>query len=248
MPPVLVSAAAFAIALWAAAGFGIPAVAAEPPASSIVASEGPQSASGQENAGANRDGNILPANEDWHHSLASAAARAQEMVESSATKVPALLIALSAILALPLVALLSYLVHTAGRRKARRAAIRAGHKEPDPMEPTAEWPDGDALAQASHDAWLRLEGGGADTLPLAGHTIRIGRHHDNDIRLPDTTVHIYHAVIERTQDEAFFITDLSGKMGNGMRINGERLDRVQLSNGDVIELGRTRLKFESASV
>ena len=82
--------------------------------------------------------------------------------------------------------------------------------------------------------------------PLAGQLIRIGRHQDNDIRLPDTSVHRYHAVIERTPDEAFVITDLSGKDGNGVRVNGERLSRAQLADGDVIELGRTRLKFESA--
>ena len=59
-------------------------------------------------------------------------------------------------------------------------------------------------------------------------------------------VHRYHAVIERTPDEAFVITDLSGKDGNGVRVNGERQSRAQLADGDVIELGRTRLKFESA--
>jgi pSer/pThr/pTyr-binding forkhead associated (FHA) protein len=88
---------------------------------------------------------------------------------------------------------------------------------------------------------------GADgTLPLSSRLIRIGRHQDNDVRLPDTSVHRYHAVIERTLEEAFVITDLSGKDGNGVRINGERLSRAQLTDGDVIELGRTRLKFESA--
>ena len=36
-----------------------------------------------------------------------------------------------------------------------------------------------------------------------------------------------------------------GKDGNGVRINGARLPRARLADGDVIELGRTRLKFES---
>jgi pSer/pThr/pTyr-binding forkhead associated (FHA) protein len=116
------------------------------------------------------------------------------------------------------------------------------------MQPNAELPESEAPPLWSHGAWLRLENGEAQTLPLSGHTIRIGRHQDNDIRLPDSTVHIYHAVIERTQDEVFVITDLSGKNGNGMRVNGQRLARAQLTDGDVIELGRTRLKFESAPV
>ena len=36
--------------------------------------------------------------------------------------------------------------------------------------------------------------------------------------------------------------------GNGVRVNGERLARAQLADGDIIELGRTRLKFESVPV
>ena len=49
-----------------------------------------------------------------------------------------------------------------------------------------------------HEAWLTVEGGDAGTLPLDSRLVRIGRHQDNDVRLPDTTVHRYHAVIERT--------------------------------------------------
>ena len=94
----------------------------------------------------------------------------------------------------------------------------------------------------------RREDGNAGTLPLAGQTIRIGRHQDNDIRLPDTSVHRYHAVIEQTAEEEFVITDVSGTDGNGVRVNGERLARAQLADGDIIELGRTRLKFESVPV
>jgi pSer/pThr/pTyr-binding forkhead associated (FHA) protein len=59
-------------------------------------------------------------------------------------------------------------------------------------------------------------------------------------------VHRYHAVIERTPEEAFIITDVSGKDGNGMRINGERKAKGQLADGDLIELGRAKLRFENA--
>ena len=85
-------------------------------------------------------------------------------------------------------------------------------------------------------------------MPLAGQVIRIGRDRDNDIRLPDASVHRYHAVIEHTPEEAFVITDLSGKDGNGLRVNGKRLTRAELADGDLIELGRTRLRFESVPV
>jgi pSer/pThr/pTyr-binding forkhead associated (FHA) protein len=55
-------------------------------------------------------------------------------------------------------------------------------------------------------------------------------------------------VIERTPDEAFVIADLSGKDGTGLRVNGERKERAQLADGDLIELGRSRLRFENAPV
>ena len=98
----------------------------------------------------------------------------------------------------------------------------------------------------SHSAWLTLEGGNATTLPLDSPVIRLGRHHDNDVRLPDASVHRHHAVIERVSDEAFVIRDLSGRGGGGVLINGQRRQEAQLVDGDLIELGRARLKFESA--
>jgi pSer/pThr/pTyr-binding forkhead associated (FHA) protein len=99
-----------------------------------------------------------------------------------------------------------------------------------------------------HEAWLVVGDGGGQTLPLALQATRIGRHQDNDVRLVDPSVHRYHAVIERTSGDEFVITDLTGKEGNGVRINGERHERAHLVDGDVIELGRTRLKFESVPI
>lgn len=90
-----------------------------------------------------------------------------------------------------------------------------------------------------HEASLTLEDGHSGTLPLAGQMVRIDRHPDNDICLSDTAAHCYHAAIERTPEEAFVITDLSGKIGNGMRVNGGRLARARLRDGDMTELGRS---------
>jgi len=235
MPPALISAALLAIALWAAPALVFAASAAEQPAPAAAAR-------------ANQSSNTLPANEDWRHSFAAAVTRARALVEGAYARAPTLVVALSAFLVLPAVALVSFLVRSWARRKALQASIRTAQLR---AESTPQ-PSEDAASEASplwpHEAWLTLEDGHTGTLPLAGQTIRIGRHQDNDIRLPDTSVHRYHAVIERTPQEAFVIIDLSGTAGNGMRINGERLARAQLSDGDVIELGRTRLKFESAPV
>jgi pSer/pThr/pTyr-binding forkhead associated (FHA) protein len=53
-------------------------------------------------------------------------------------------------------------------------------------------------------------------------------------------------LIQRTHEEDFVITDLSGKDGNGVRVNGARQDQTRLNDGDLIELGRAKLKFEHA--
>jgi hypothetical protein len=185
--------------------------------------------------------------EDWRSSFTATVARVRALLQAGYERAPALVIALCAFLVLPAVALASFLVQWTARRRSRRAAVRAAELRAGDTGPSTEMPIGGDMPLWSHEAWLTVEGKDAGTLPLDSRLIRIGRHQDNDVRLPDTTVHRYHAVIERTPDEAFVITDISGKGGNGVRINGERLPRAELADGDVIELGRTRLKFESAS-
>ena len=190
--------------------------------------------------------------EDWRRSFTATLARARALLEDGYQRAPVLVIALCGFVVLPAVAMVSFLVQGVAGRRARRAAIRAAQLRAGDAEPTTEMTTGADMPLWpplwNQGAWLTVEGGGAGAgaLPLDSRMIRLGRHQDNDVRLPDTTVHRYHAVIERTSEEAFVITDLSGKEGNGVRINGERQSRAQLADGDVIELGRARLKFESA--
>ena len=111
-----------------------------------------------------------------------------------------------------------------------------------------EIPKSAATSAPQSQGWLTVEGRSGGPTPLAGDLIRIGRQEDNDIRLADRSVHRYHAVIERTADEAFMIKDISGQDGSGVRINGEPKAEARLADGDVIELGRARLRFENAPV
>lgn len=83
----------------------------------------------------------------------------------------------------------------------------------------------------------------ADVHRIDSNMIRIGRHEENDIRLASQTVHRYHAVLHRTPEQKFVITDLSGPQGNGVVVNAERVDQVALAAGDLIELGDVRLRF-----
>ena len=153
------------------------------------------------------------------------------LLEAGYRLAPALVVTLSAFLVLPAIAVASLAVHAAARRKARAAMRARGAAEAEPFA-------------GPQQAWLAH--GDADAMPLRGALVRLGRHEENDIHLPDSSVHRYHAVIEHTPDAGFVITDLSGRDGNGVRINGARQARAALADGDVIELGRTRLTFATA--
>lgn len=93
-------------------------------------------------------------------------------------------------------------------------------------------------------AVLREVGEAGTAYPLEGSMIRIGRHGDNDIQLASQTVHRYHAVLHVTPRQSHVLTDLSGPEGNGVLVNGHRIEQAELTGGDVIELGDVKLCFE----
>ncbi|RUP08553.1 MAG: FHA domain-containing protein [Hyphomicrobium sp.] len=74
--------------------------------------------------------------------------------------------------------------------------------------------------------------------------LRIGREHDNDIRIPSRSVHRYHAAIHRDSDD-WRITDLTGVESNGLIVNGRRCCEARLNDGDLIELGPGKLRFRA---
>jgi pSer/pThr/pTyr-binding forkhead associated (FHA) protein len=74
---------------------------------------------------------------------------------------------------------------------------------------------------------------------LSGERTTIGRSPDNDIQLDDPTVSGKHAVIIG-QDEVF-IEDLNST--NGVFLNGNKVNRTQLQNRDMIAIGRHKLEF-----
>jgi FHA domain len=179
----------------------------------------------------------------WLQGLSGLAQDALAVVSAGYRKAPVVVIVLSALVILPAVALFSFLVRGAARWFRRRGSSPSA---------SAEWTRaaGSALDGPGWptQAWLAIDGEAAGTHPIAGEMIRIGRHPDNEIWLTDTSVHRYHAVIHRTEDADFFITDLSGTEGNGVRINGARRSQSQLANGDIIELGKARMTFASVPI
>ncbi|WP_375766387.1 FHA domain-containing protein [Archangium gephyra] len=87
---------------------------------------------------------------------------------------------------------------------------------------------------------------GADvgrTFALAEASTELGRGKEVSVRLRDIAVSRRHARI-RHQDGAFLLEDLGSP--NGVYLNGKRVDAPSpLHEGDVIELGRTLLRFQA---
>lgn len=76
-----------------------------------------------------------------------------------------------------------------------------------------------------------------------GDEMSLGRHTDNDIMISDSRASRYHARVTR-RGESFFLEDRSSS--NGTFVGDERLSpeiQRELTDGDVIRIGSTRLIF-----
>ena len=72
------------------------------------------------------------------------------------------------------------------------------------------------------------------TFSLTGTEVTIGRRPGNDILLEGEKISRDHAVIRR-EGRSFRLVDLGS--ANGTHVNGQRIERVELSNGDRIKIG-----------
>ena len=93
-------------------------------------------------------------------------------------------------------------------------------------------------------AWIQFLDAASTKVPIGATNVNIGRHPDNDVHLENQSVHRQHAVIHM-KDNAFVINDLGTK--NGVIVNGQRVDKKQLANGDLVELGEVRFRFMSGN-
>jgi hypothetical protein len=69
----------------------------------------------------------------------------------------------------------------------------------------------------------------------------IGRSRDCDIQLSDANVSRRHAEV-RQEGASYWVVDLGST--NGMEVNGKRVKRAKLRDGDTITLGSTEITFE----
>lgn len=163
-------------------------------------------------------------------------------LHASYAHAPALVMGSVAMLAVPPLAVLGLVLRRRGRERAdttltlrpRRpsTSVSPGDRDSDGMT----WPV---------DAWIEIEGKDGARFPLGREMLRIGREDDNDVTLPLRTVHRYHAVIHRNEHAEIMLVDTSSAGGNGVAVNGTRVTRERLKNGDVIEIGEARLKFST---
>jgi hypothetical protein len=75
---------------------------------------------------------------------------------------------------------------------------------------------------------------------VKGRRVVIGRSRDCDIQLADANVSRRHAEL-RQEGASYWIVDLGST--NGMEVNGQRVKRAKLRNGDTITLGSTEVTF-----
>ena len=69
----------------------------------------------------------------------------------------------------------------------------------------------------------------------------LGRSRDCDIQLADANVSRRHAEL-RQEGASYWIVDLGST--NGMEVNGKRVKRAKLEEGDTITLGSTEITFD----
>lgn len=92
--------------------------------------------------------------------------------------------------------------------------------------------------------WLVLPNG--QNFDLRG-TCSLGRAPDNSLPIVDDQVSRRHAIIHAQGENEFWLVDLGSS--NGTAINGRRVAQpVPLHKGDVIELGASRLEFQTEAL
>jgi pSer/pThr/pTyr-binding forkhead associated (FHA) protein len=77
-------------------------------------------------------------------------------------------------------------------------------------------------------------------VPITGDRVLLGRSRECDIRLGDANVSRRHAEVRR-EDDTYWVVDLGST--NGTELNGRRVERAKLSDGDRITLGSTDVRF-----
>jgi hypothetical protein len=93
-------------------------------------------------------------------------------------------------------------------------------------------------------AYLITQDERATRHPIRSTIWRIGRSRDNELVLDDTSISRRHAEIQRGLDGTFVLLDKDSL--NGVFVNGEKVGRRELKEGDILEIGDVFLRFTEA--
>lgn len=85
---------------------------------------------------------------------------------------------------------------------------------------------------------------GADVVYPVGKRTTIGRTPENDIQVDTTFVSRHHAVLLSSPDHCI-VEDLNST--NGVLVNGRRVGRQILQDGDTVTIGRTEFRYQQRS-
>ncbi|GAF80345.1 unnamed protein product, partial [marine sediment metagenome] len=79
--------------------------------------------------------------------------------------------------------------------------------------------------------------------PIDVNELKIGRYHDNDVILQDIAVSRRHAKISKIGNHYMF----KDQSTNGSYVNDKQIiyDEVELTNGDIIKIGKNKFKFQN---
>lgn len=80
-----------------------------------------------------------------------------------------------------------------------------------------------------------------DEHPILHEQLTIGRNIDNDIHIDDSTISNHHARIIVESNNSY-VEDLNST--NGTYVNGQRIKRHALKNGDCVMIGQHQLLFK----
>ena len=118
------------------------------------------------------------------------------------------------------------------------AKVETGDRALDPVAAAAV----DALPSGSALLVVQRGPGSGSRFLLDLDVVHAGRHPDSEIFLDDVTVSRSHAEFHRNGD-TFTVTDVGSL--NGTYVNRDRIDTVQLTDGDEVQIGKYRLVFFS---
>lgn len=92
---------------------------------------------------------------------------------------------------------------------------------------------------------LKLPGGGEQEFEVSKPEITVGRGQTNDIVIMDGRMSRAHARFEFSDKGEVTVVDAGST--NGVRVNGNKVERAVIQPGDVVQMGESQIRYEKAS-